>query len=384
MGRKIIGFFVFLACFLIFLPVVWAEEVPEQTTDENYQSQVEASGAGELEEWVPEQAKTLLQEIHLQDLDYRTLLSMTPAQLWQVGKTLISQTVRAPLILLGSLIAVILLCAAMDALKTGFHAQGLSQVFSGVAVLCLVTAVLEPVTNCIQKASQAILQGSQFMNGFIPVFCGILTAGGQPISADVYHLLLFGASQVVGQAASQILVPIIGIYLAFCFTAALSPDLHLDQIAKTVKKFLNWALGLILTIYVGLLGVQSIVAASADTVTVKTAKFMASSFVPVIGSALSDALVTAQACLKLLKTSVGAYGILVAAFTFLPVFLEIVCWYLVMQAAVLAGQLMGAQTAAKVLEGTASALGLLMSITLLFGLLFIISTTVMLIVGTGG
>lgn len=55
-----------------------------------------------------------------------------------------------------------------------------------------------------------------------------------------------------------------------------------------------------------------------------------------------------------------------------------------MQAASLIGQLVGTGTLSKVLEATSSALGLLMSITLLFGLLFIISTTVMLVVGMGG
>lgn len=382
MGRKIIC--LLLLFFFLSPGIAWAQETPEETTEQNLQSQMEASGAQDLAEQAPDEAKEILEQLDLQQLDYRQLLSLTPAQLWQVCKSALSQTIRAPLLLLGTLIAIILLCAAMDALKVGFNAQGLDKVFSGVAVLCLVTAVLEPVTSCIQKTSQAILQGSQFMNGFIPVFCGILTAGGQPVSAGVYHLLLFGTSQVVGQAASQILVPLIGIFLAFCFTAAIAPELHLDQIGKTVKKFVNGALGLLLTVYVGLLGVQSMVAVSADTVTVKTAKFVTSSFVPVIGSALSDALVTAQACLKLLKTSVGAYGIFIAAFTFLPLLAEIICWYLAMQAAALVGRLVSAGTLSKVLEGTASALGLLMSITLLFGLLFIISTTVMLVVGMGG
>ena len=382
MRQKI--FSLFLICLFMFSGVAWAEELPDESTDQNLQGQLEASGADELVQQVPDQTKEILSQLELQDLDYRLLLSLTPGQIWQVCKAVFSKMVRAPLLLLGTLVAVILLCAAMDALKIGFNAKGLEKMFNGVAVLCLITVVLEPVTGCIQKASQAILQGSMFMNGFIPVFCGILASGGQPVSAGVYHLLRFGTSQVIGQAASQILVPLISIFLAFCFTGAIAPELHLDQIGKTIKKFVNWSLSLLLTVYVGLLGIQSIVAVSADTVTVKTAKFVTSSFVPVIGSALSDALVTAQACLKLLKASVGAYGILIAAFTYLPLLLEIICWYLAMQTAAFLGQLVGAGSIAKVLEGTASALGLLMSITLLFGLLFIISTTVMLVVGAGG
>lgn len=382
MGRRIQS--VFLLCLFLFSGVVWAEELPDESADQNLQGQLEASGAGELTSQVPDQTQEILEQLDLKELDYRILLSLTPEQIWQVCKAAFSKMIRAPLLLLGMLVAVILLCAAMDALKIGFNAKGLEKIFNGVAVLCLITIVLEPVTDCIQKASQAIFQGSMFMNGFIPVFCGILASGGQLVSAGVYHLLLFGTSQVVGQAASQILVPLISIFLAFCFTGAIAPELHLDQIGKTVKKFVNWALGLLLTVYVGLLGIQSIVAVSADTVTVKTAKFVTSSFVPVIGSALSDALVTAQACLKLLKASVGVYGILIAVFTFLPLFAEIICWYLAMQAAAFLGQLMGTGSITKVLEATASALGLLMSITLLFGLLFIISTTVMLVVGAGG
>lgn len=382
MGRRIQS--VFLLCLFLFSGVAWAEEPPGESADQNLQGQLEASGAEKLASQAPDQTQEILEQLDLKDLDYRQLLSLTPGQIWQVCKAAFSKMIRAPLLLLGMLVAVILLCAAMDALKIGFNAKGLEKVFNGVAVLCLITLVLEPVTDCIQKASQAIFQGSMFMNGFIPVFCGILASGGQPVSAGVYHLLLFGTSQVVGQAASQILVPLISIFLAFCFTGAIAPELHLDQIGKTVKKFVNWALGLLLTIYVGLLGIQSIVAVSADTVTVKTAKFVTSSFVPVIGSALSDALVTAQACLKLLKASVGVYGILIAVFTFLPLFAEIICWYLAMQAAAFLGQLMGTGSITKVLEATASALGLLMSITLLFGLLFIISTTVMLVVGAGG
>lgn len=383
MGRKIICGILLVLCLT---PLAWAQDEgqPEDLTGQNIESQMEAAGVAKLEESAPDAAKEILKQLELDQLDYRLLLSLTPGQLWQVIKGVVSQTVQAPLILLGAMVAVILLCSAMDALKVSFNAEGMEKVFNGVAVLCLVTAVLDPVTRCIQKASDAILQGSQFMTGFVPVFCGILTAGGQPVSAGVYHLLLFGTSQVVGQLAAKILVPLIGIFLAFCFTAAIVPELQMDKMAKTIKKFVNWALGLMLTVYIGLLGIQSMVAVSADTVTVKTAKFVTSSFVPVIGSALSDALVTAQACLKLLKTSVGVYGILIAALTFLPILLEIICWYLSMQAAVLVGQLVGASKVTKVLEGTAAALGLLMSITILFGLLFIISTTVMLIVGMGG
>ncbi|MBR6607580.1 MAG: hypothetical protein IKK98_02805, partial [Oscillospiraceae bacterium] len=229
-----------------------------------------------------------------------------------------------------------------------------------------------------------IRDSAAFLNGFIPVFCGIITASGQPVTAGTYHLLLFGASQMISQTVSQLLLPLIGVFLAISFTAAAVPQLSLDKIAAAMKKAVNWSLGLMLTVYVGLLSLQSMVATGADTLTVKTAKFVTSSFVPVIGSALSDAMLTAQACLKMLRTSVGVYGILAAVITYLPLLLEILCWYLSMQAAALIASLAGSDGQAKLMGALSDALGLLLSITLLFGLLFIISTAVMLFIGMGG
>ena len=154
MGRRIQS--VFLLCLFLFSGVVWAEELPDESADQNLQGQLEASGAGELTSQVPDQTQEILEQLDLKELDYRILLSLTPEQIWQVCKAAFSKMIRAPLLLLGMLVAVILLCAAMDALKIGFNAKGLEKIFNGVAVLCLITIVLEPVTDCIQKASQAI------------------------------------------------------------------------------------------------------------------------------------------------------------------------------------------------------------------------------------
>lgn len=149
MRRKIIC--LFLLCLFCIPGVAWAQETSDEITNQNLQGQIEASGAQELSEQAPDEAKEILSQLELQQLDYRKLLSLSPTQLWQVCKSAFSQTVRAPLLLLGTLTAVILLCATMDALKVGFNAHGLDKVFSGVAVLCLIAAVLEPITHCIQK-----------------------------------------------------------------------------------------------------------------------------------------------------------------------------------------------------------------------------------------
>lgn len=379
--------------FQMFLPIVllfflcipaWGQTESDEDRWGLLQEQTELSGAEDLAETLPQETKEQLIKWDLEQPDPQKILSLTPKQLWEYGKELVLRAVKAPVALLGVLTAVILLCAAAEALKSGFHADGITRVFGAVSSMCIASAVLKPVCGCIERAAQIIRDSAAFLNGFIPVFCGIITASGQPVTAGTYHLLLFGASQMISQTVSQLLLPLIGVFLAISFTAAAVPQLSLDKIAAAMKKAVNWSLGLMLTVYVGLLSLQSMVATGADTLTVKTAKFVTSSFVPVIGSALSDAMLTAQACLKMLRTSVGVYGILAAVITYLPLLLEILCWYLSMQAAALIASLAGSDGQAKLMGALSDALGLLLSITLLFGLLFIISTAVMLFIGMGG
>ncbi len=63
-----------------------------------------------------------------------------------------------------------------------------------------------------------------------------------------------------------------------------------------------------------------------DVTTNPTLRFVISSFVPVVGSALGEALSTVQGCIKVLKGGVGAFGVLAVVFMFLPILIECLLW----------------------------------------------------------
>lgn len=111
----------------------------------------------------------------------------------------------------------------------------------------------------------------------------MLTAGGQPVTATTYNLFLFGTCQVLSRVMSAVIVPCLGVYLAFCLVGSAAPELHITSAASSLKSLVTWAMGLLLSIFVGLLSIQSVVASGADSVTAKTAKFLIGSFIPVVG-----------------------------------------------------------------------------------------------------
>lgn len=361
----------------LFLPV------QAQLPEEDIQAQMEALGVDELEGQIPSETRSIMEEAGIGELSPEMLLNLSPRDFFRALWKMFLQKLRSPTKMLASLAGIVILCALLGGMKQAGWEGSLSGVFDTVSVLCVITAISSPILDCIIDTAKAIQEAAVFMISFIPAFSAALVASGQAITGATYSMFLFSTCQVISQVVSQTLIPLMGIYLALCIIGSLSPGINMNSAAGAIKTTVSWSLGFITTVFVGLLSIQTMVAQSADTVTAKTAKFLIGSFVPVVGGALSEAYTAAQGCLRLLKTSLGAYGILVALLIFLPILLQTVTWYLLSQAAAMVGDIMGVSRVSAILKACSTVLGMLIAVILCFALLVIVSTTVVMVVGMG-
>jgi stage III sporulation protein AE len=242
---------------------------------------------------------------------------------------------------------------------------------------------MAPIIECITATARLIEDAALFMLTYIPIFSAAVAAAGAPVTGATYNMFLFATCQVVSQVLANTLVPLMGVYLALCVAGSLVPELNIASATSAVKSIVSWSLGFVLTLFAALLSVQTMVSVSADSVTVRAAKFVVGSFVPVVGAALSEAYSAAQGCLRLIKTTVGAYGIIAAVFIFLPVLMRVLLWQLVARAATVAGDILGAPRVSALLRACASALAILTAVILCFALFIIVSTAIVMAAGTG-
>ncbi len=371
---------------LMFSVPVYAEEgdIPDAVQEGMFEEQLEASGADELWWMLSDQTKDYLDTIGIDDISAGSILSLRPGEFFGLVVAMLKDTVSKPQVIFFSVLGIILLCSLIDGFKEGFLQKSLGNVFQTVSVLCIVGSVIVPVMSCIHKASAAIYDCSNFMLSFVPVLSGIMAVSGQPGTASAYNLLLFGAAEVTAQIASATVVPLLGIYLAFSIVAAVSPQINLSGAAQLIKSVASWVLGFIITVFVALLSVQTLVSSGIDNVAVRTGKFLIGSFIPVVGGALADAMTSVSGCLHLLKSVVGVFGILAAAMIFLPVLLEAIVWMLTLKASAAVSEIFELKQVSEVLKSCATAITLLVTVILCFAVLMIISTTIVLTVSSVG
>ncbi|MDD5952891.1 MAG: stage III sporulation protein AE [Oscillospiraceae bacterium] len=380
--RWIVLLFTVCCVFFWAAPTVYGEEAsrPDSAVLEQ---QLEESGAKELPDRLPEETREGLSEIGVDSVDLEQVGAVDAGDI--LSSIVRSITEKLPSILTAffSMIAVMLLLALVNSMKLSLGEQPVGGVIHLVGMLCVIGIVLTPVVTCITEAATVISGGAYFMLGCIPVLVGFLFAAGQVSAGTSFSALLLALCNVVSFAASHFIVPVLHIFLGFSLVSSLSPNLNLNGICKSFYAVLKWILGFAMTIFSGLLTMQGLLGSAVDVTTNKSVKFVVSSFVPIVGTALGEAFGTVHSCAKALKSGVGAFGILAIGFLFLPILLQCVLWMLSLSVGAGIGDVFDLRELSALLRSIAKVISMLVAILLCCVVMLVVSLEIIMMTGGG-
>lgn len=370
-----------IAAVILFLITLLTIPVSAEQKD-SVRSQMDASGAAELFDDLPQETRALFEELGIGEIDFSTLFNTSPRALGEMFLNLIQGKLENPLKTALQILGVLILLAIVDSLLDEKNSQA-GKVMALLSALFLSIVLVPRVMECLSHTCAAISLSSDFMLAFIPVYAAIVAASGNPALALSSQTLLFGFAQAIAQFSACFLKPSIGILLALSMISTLSPVFDFNGITNMIKKTATVTLGFLSTVFAGLLSIKGLLAGAADSAAAKGAKFLIGSFVPVVGGAVSDALGSIVSSLSLVRGATGAFGILAILLIALPVFAELLLWLLTLNLCAVGADLFGQGKAAALLRSVASALVILGAILLFNAVLLIISTALMLSVKSG-
>lgn len=355
--------------FILFFSIpVYAEE------DTLYKEQLQNSGVLQLEDNLPDDVKNYLHENGMDITDYNWVNSIKTESVFSHIWGFLKNGVKTPLIALGTVVALVLIHSAIMNKEN----SSVSPVVTYAATLSVAGIIIAPVFSSINSAVGAMKACSTFMTAFIPIFAAITAATGKAATSISMSTLLLGAANGVSLVSNFAVIPLIGGYLSLSLATSVSPLVNSGGISQAVKKLSLWALSFITTIFLGILSIQTVVNAHADNLSMRTAKFIIGSSVPVAGGVLSEALGTLTASMSLLKSSVGIYGVVICCLIFLPVLLELVLWRFTLWAADFVALQFSLPKISGLLQSIDTVLSVLIGVLLLTGAMFIISLSVVM------
>jgi len=344
-------------------------------------------GQDELIDALPDGAREMLRENDITP-DNAGALRLTPFSVIRSMWDIFMDELTRPLRMLAALTGVILLCAAAETLRDsagGSASVGqTSDVFGIVGVLAGAGMMIIYISDIVARSAATLNAGGAFLLTFVPIFAGIMVITGQLTTATVFSMSLIMAGQVFMYITAVFLTPLASVILGVSTAGAVSPDLKVDALSETVKKIVIWTLGLLVTLFTGLLSLQSFISSSADTVAMKAARFTVSSSVPFVGGAVGDALSTVRGSVNLLRNSTGTFGIIAGITIIAPTLISVFAHKIALSIAAAVSSVFGLVRLSALLKSGESVLSIIFALLFCFTIIVVISVGLMLFIWNGG
>lgn len=376
--RRVVTVLFLLALSVLLPGAARAEETGE---DALFREQYEASGAEALFDELPEETRQLLERLGIHGADVEGLEALQPDGVWNGLLSLFAEQTGGVLKTGGVVLGIVLLCALAEGMKQTVKEPALAEVFGVVGSLAACGAVMLPVANCVVGVCRAAESASVFMLSYVPVYAGVLASTGQVTLALSYQTVVLFAAELIAMLVIHVVLPLLTISLAFGVTGSVTSGVRLDGAGGLLNKSAVWLLGIVTTLFVGLLSLQGIVGAAADTLGSKAVRLSLSSFVPVVGGALSEAFGTVQGCLKLLKSTLGVFGIGATGLIVLPPLLQCAGWSICLSVCGMAAEMFELGPLAALLKNAQGVVKTLIGVLASCALFLIIATTIVTTAG---
>ncbi len=289
---------------------------------------------------------------------------------------------RANLRLLGQLLILVVFAAVLRQIQGAFEGETVGRVADAAVFLALGAICLAGFALAVRLAEGAIADLSSFVVALLPALIGLLAATGAPTTAGLLSPALLGAVDAVGVLVRGLVFPLLLLAALLDIVGAFSPQFRLSSLSGLMRQVGVGAMGLLLTVFLGVVAVQGAAGAITDGVGLRAAKYAAKAFVPVVGGLFADAAEIVLSSSFLLKSGLGLLGLVaVVLLVAVPVMKMMALWAVYRLSAAVA-QPVGGEAVARVLAGVAGTLGLLTMAVTAVGLMSFLSLSVL--VGAGG
>ncbi len=366
----------------LFLIAVSSFRASGANIDEYGKAQLEASGADGLSEYLDDGSAEILENLGIDGMELDKMLNVSLSSVFKTVTGIFREQWKEPVKgLVSACSAAILISLAAAFVPDDEKSRSIMTCVGGCFA---VLTVFAPACNCITACISCIKLCAGFEKGLIPVLAALLTASGKPASALSFRGASLAASELITVIAQDAVLPAVGIVGALNICSGMMPDMRLQALSETIRKTVNYLLSVSAALFSGFIALKGSLASSADGLGTKAVKLVTSTFVPVVGGALSEAYTSFAGSVNIVKNSVGIFAIAAFAAIGIPVLAQTALWVLAMRTAASVSELAGCPGCMTLYNGIAYTFSMMNTVLLFCCAVFIISSATVIMTGAGG
>ncbi|KGG81430.1 stage III sporulation protein AE [Caloranaerobacter azorensis H53214] len=295
--------------------------------------------------------------------------------------TLIFKEIMINSKLLGQLLILSILCAVLTNIQSAFEKNTVGELAFYVCYMLLIAIAMKSFVISMSLANKAIDEMVLFMQALLPILITLLLAVGGITSAAIFKPIIFGSVSIMSTLMKNVILPLIFFSAIIGIISKLSNKVQISKLSSIIRQITTTLLGMLLTIFLGIMSIHGVATSKLDGVTIKTAKFAMDSFIPIVGGFLSEAIDTVVSCSLLLKNAVGVIGlVLIFIICVIPI-IKIVSLILIYKFTTVIIEPISDERIIQCLNEISKSLLMIFAIISSVGIMFFIAVTI--IVGAG-
>ena len=363
---------------IIIIPVLSIYSVSGST----FSDALEEIGGGNLSNSLDQNSRDSLNNLGIDEKDYNSIINLSFSDFFKEIIRIAGQEGVTPLSSSALVMCMLLLYSVFDNFRDDLKSRNMQSISNAVFVLIITLSIVTPVVSVVNRAVTSIENAGSFMLLYIPIMVVALITNGQGVTGASYYSFVVMAGEGITWLSSHLIAPLLSVFLGVSVTSSVSSDIKLDGIIRELSKFIKWVIAFVMTVFSGLLTFKTLITTAADTVSTRAVRFTLSSFIPIVGSALSEAYKTIQGSMTLLKTGLGVFVIISVVIVFLPVVINCLLWIVSLNISSGVADMLGVKAPSSVLKCCSSVLSTLLVIILCVMAIYVISTAIILTLGS--
>ena len=207
-----------------------------------------------------------------------------------------------------SILAIILIHSILKSISESLENNNISKL---IQYILIVTVIMSNFTDIIKLVQDTTGNLIGFMNALVPLLITLMMYTGSITTSSVVEPIILFMINFIGNIIQNLIIPFVLVLTSLVIISKISDKVHIDKLSKFFKSGIVWFLGIVLTVFVGIVSLEGTLSSSVDGITAKTTKAVVSSAIPVVGKILGDAVDTVLGCGIVLKNAVGLVGVVI-------------------------------------------------------------------------
>lgn len=197
------------------------------------------------------------------------------------------------------------------------------KIITYITTLAIAISCFEVFKVLIADMYGSLQAVDELLSAILPAFSATLLLSGGAFSSIASSASLGAVLALLEVILSDFIAPCVSLMLLFSVFERLSPELSAVNAVSSIKKHIISAITFITMLMLTVISFQSILASSKDSVSVRSVKFAAANFIPIVGSAVGEAFKTVSAGIGYLKTTLGISSAVAVMITVLPTVIKL-------------------------------------------------------------